>query len=48
VAQCENVLSIEKTRLDLSAGPVGILDEPAMRDVARAIGYVMESDCEPV
>jgi len=47
VAQCENILSIEKTQLDLSAGPVGVLDELAMRDLIKAIGYVMESDCEP-
>jgi mRNA-degrading endonuclease toxin of MazEF toxin-antitoxin module len=47
VAQCENIVSIEKTQLDLSAGPVGVLDELAMRDLIKAIGYVMESDCEP-
>lgn len=48
VAQCENIVSIEKTQLDLSAGPEGVLDELAMRDLIKAIGYVMESDCEPV
>jgi mRNA-degrading endonuclease toxin of MazEF toxin-antitoxin module len=48
VAQCENLLSINKTQLDLDAGPVGILDEQALRDVVKAIGYVIESDCEPV
>jgi mRNA-degrading endonuclease toxin of MazEF toxin-antitoxin module len=48
VAQCENVLSIEKTQLDLAAGPVGRLDDVALRDVIKAIGYVIESDCEPV
>jgi hypothetical protein len=32
----------------LSAGPEGVLDELAMRDLIKAIGYVMESDCEPV
>lgn len=48
VAQCENVLSIERSQLDLSAGPIGILDASALRDVIRAIGYVLEADCEPV
>ena len=47
VAQCENLLSIELTQLDLSDGPVGMLDDMAFRDVIRAIGYVMDSDCEP-
>ncbi len=48
VAQCENMLSIDKAQLDLSAGPIGVLDDVALRDVIKAIGYVMESDCEPV
>ena len=48
VAQCENILSIEKSRLDLSAGPIGMLDTSSLRDVVRAIGYVIEADCEPV
>lgn len=47
VAQCENVLSIETTELDLDSGPAGVLDELAMREVIKAIGYVIESDCEP-
>jgi mRNA-degrading endonuclease toxin of MazEF toxin-antitoxin module len=48
VAQCENILSIEKMQLDLDSGPIGILDETALRDVVKAIGYVIGSDCEPV
>ena len=44
VAQCENILSIEKTQLDLAAGPIGILDDSTLRQVIRAIGYVIESD----
>ena len=47
VAQCDNVLSIEKSEIDLASGPIGALDELAMRDVIKAIGYVMASDCEP-
>jgi mRNA-degrading endonuclease toxin of MazEF toxin-antitoxin module len=47
VAQCENIISIEKDDVDLATGPIGVLDELAMRDVIKTIGYVMESDCEP-
>ena len=48
VAQCENLLSIHKDQLDLAAGPLGKLDDIALRDVIKAIGYVIESDCEPL
>ncbi len=48
VAQCDNMLSIEKTQFDLASGPIGVLDGIAMRDVIKAIGHVMASDCEPV
>lgn len=48
VAQCENALSIEIAHLDLAGGPTGVLDEPTMRDLIKAVGYVIESDCEPV
>jgi mRNA-degrading endonuclease toxin of MazEF toxin-antitoxin module len=48
VAQCENILSIDKRQLDMSVGPMGVLDATALREVVKAIGYVIESDCEPV
>jgi mRNA-degrading endonuclease toxin of MazEF toxin-antitoxin module len=48
VAQCEDILSIEKSQLDLAAGSIGMLDDVSIRDVIKAIGYVIESDCEPV
>jgi len=47
VAQCENLLSIDKGQLDLSSGPIGKLDALTHREVIKAIGYVLESDCEP-
>jgi len=47
VAQCDNTFSIEKSQLDLASRPFGVLDEIAMRDVIKAIGYVMASECEP-
>lgn len=48
VAQCENVLSIDKRQLNAGAGPNGVLDEEALREVVKAIGYVIKSDCEPI
>jgi mRNA-degrading endonuclease toxin of MazEF toxin-antitoxin module len=47
VAQCENMLSIDKNQLDLAGGPLGKLDDAMMREVIKAIGYVLDSDCEP-
>lgn len=48
VAQAEAILFIDKTRIDVAQGPLGILDKQRMRDVIKAIGYVIDSDCEPV
>jgi mRNA-degrading endonuclease toxin of MazEF toxin-antitoxin module len=48
VAQCENVLSMDKAQVDLAVGLIGTLDDMALRDVIKAIGYVIESDCEPI
>ena len=48
VAQCENQLSIDKAQVDLMGGPIGMLDDLALRDVVKAIGHVIESDCEPI
>ncbi|MGL6097254.1 MAG: hypothetical protein ACRC7O_15830 [Fimbriiglobus sp.] len=43
-----NVLSVELAQLDTTRGPLGVLDAAALRDVIRATGYVIASDCEPV
>ena len=48
VAQCENMLSIDQSQLDLAAGPIGILNSAALRNVVKAIGYVIGSNCEPL
>ena len=47
VAQCEQLLTIDQQEIPL-AGPIGQLDDLSFRDVIKAIGYVMDSDCEPV
>ncbi len=46
VAQCENILSIDQTQLELAAGPMGPLDEAALQKVIKSIGYVIKSDCK--
>jgi mRNA-degrading endonuclease toxin of MazEF toxin-antitoxin module len=46
VAQCEQLLTIDQSEVPLS-GPTGQLDDLAFRDVIKAIGYVLDSDCEP-
>jgi mRNA-degrading endonuclease toxin of MazEF toxin-antitoxin module len=48
VAQCENILPTDKMQLDLDAGSVGMMDAVALRDVIKAIGYVISSECEPM
>ena len=48
VGQCENMISIERSRLDVAGGPIGVLDATKLRELVKAIGHVIESDCEPV
>ena len=48
VARAETIGDVFKSDLDLANGPIGTLDDQAMRDLVRAIGYVISSDCEPV
>src|SRR5438045_2438429 len=40
VAQAETLFPVRVTDLDLAAGPVGKLDDVALRDLVKAIGYV--------
>jgi mRNA-degrading endonuclease toxin of MazEF toxin-antitoxin module len=47
VAQCELIASIELGSLDASKGPFGMLAAPTIRSVIKAIGHVLDSDCEP-
>jgi hypothetical protein len=35
-------------KANLAASPIGILSDMAFRDVVKAIGQVIDSDCEPV
>jgi len=45
VAQCENIFLVDKNNLD--SLPIGTLNAIALRDVVKAIGHVLDSDCEP-
>ena len=40
------LLTIDQNEVPLS-GPTGQLDDISLRDVIKAVGYVMDSDCEP-
>ena len=48
VAQAEHVHAALKSYLDLNGGPLGTLDGERIREMIRAIGYVISADCEPV
>jgi len=48
VAQCELLTQLAVYAMDLESGPIGTLDDMAFRDVIRAVGFVIASDCEPV
>lgn len=45
VAQCENIFLVDKN--NLAPQPIGALSDIALRDVIKAIGHVLDSDCEP-
>jgi mRNA-degrading endonuclease toxin of MazEF toxin-antitoxin module len=47
VAQCEAIYALEKGTIDIGSGILGQLDTARLRDVIKAIGDVIDSDCEP-
>ncbi|UCC30799.1 MAG: type II toxin-antitoxin system PemK/MazF family toxin [Phycisphaerales bacterium] len=48
VAQAELMASLHQSYLDLRTGMIDTLDGESMRNVIRAMGYVISADCEPV
>ena len=48
VVQGEAITLLSKDDLDLADGPWDRLPDERMRDVIRAIGYAISSDCEPI
>ena len=47
VAQCEAIYALDKGEIDIASGTIGRLDAPRLRDVIKAVGDVIDSDCEP-
>ncbi|MBI4717987.1 MAG: type II toxin-antitoxin system PemK/MazF family toxin [Planctomycetes bacterium] len=47
VAQLESVSLLAKEYLELEAGPLAALDPETMRAIIRALGYVIDAECEP-
>jgi mRNA-degrading endonuclease toxin of MazEF toxin-antitoxin module len=47
VVQGETVAPLDVNLIETAAGPTATLDDLTLRDVIKAIGFVMEADCEP-
>jgi mRNA-degrading endonuclease toxin of MazEF toxin-antitoxin module len=47
VAQAEAITYVAISELDMDAGAIGVLDEVRLRELIKAIGNMMGSDCEP-
>ena len=47
VVQGEMAGPIHIDTIELGMGAIGQLDDMTLREVIKAIGYVMDSDCEP-
>lgn len=47
VAQAENIHMREKTYINLEPEPMGRLDGEKLRDLIRAIAYVLDAELEP-
>jgi mRNA-degrading endonuclease toxin of MazEF toxin-antitoxin module len=47
VAQAESIVFVNRKRVDAAQGPLGQLDDQRLRDLIKAIGYMIDSDCEP-
>ncbi len=47
VIQCETLAPIPKDVIDVAGGPLATLPDDLVRDVIKAVGYVIDSDCEP-
>jgi hypothetical protein len=47
VAQGEAIYALEKGEIDIASDMIGRLDASRLRDVIKAIGHLIDSDCEP-
>ncbi len=48
VAQAERIACLQMGDLDFSHEPIGELDASRFRELVRAIGYMIDADCEPI
>lgn len=48
VAQAEAIAQIHKSYLDFETGTIGTLDSERVRELARAIGYVISAELDAV
>lgn len=48
VAQCEAITFLRKTDIHVGSGVIDVLRDDALRDVIRAVGNVLDADCEPL
>jgi mRNA-degrading endonuclease toxin of MazEF toxin-antitoxin module len=48
VAQAETITYLALSDFELGSGAIGVLDEVRMRELIKAIGHMLASDCEPV
>lgn len=48
VAQAEKLTTLNLVDMDLNDAQIGQLDEQRLRDLIRAVGHVLDADCEPV
>ncbi|MEK7270345.1 MAG: type II toxin-antitoxin system PemK/MazF family toxin [Planctomycetota bacterium] len=47
VAQAEGITVAAVSSLDLATGPIGEVPEEKMREIVRAVGVMMDAQCEP-
>ncbi len=47
VAQCEAIYALEKGEVNIASGMIGRLDAAQLRGIIKAVGDVIDSDCEP-
>lgn len=47
VAQCELITPVLLSAVETDAGPLAVLDDVTLRQVVKAVGHVIDSDCEP-
>lgn len=47
IVQAELTTHLPLDDLDTTSGSVAVLDDRIIRDIVRAVGHVLDADCEP-